>query len=150
MIICGEEYHVVATPTSSDLTIAIGVSQLLCKMKKKDAVIAAIEGPSSSFSSSSYHHLPLSLSISLSLKPSNRNSRDPRDVYISLRFLFPSQQPHLRTRIENPNLQTDRRKKEDAADAKLSSSALYQECGNPRGILLSQSRVCFVSEMCKP
>jgi hypothetical protein len=31
-------------------------------MKKKDAVIAAIEGPSSSFSSSSYHYLSLSLS----------------------------------------------------------------------------------------
>jgi hypothetical protein len=26
MMICGEEYHVVATPTSSDLTIAIGSS----------------------------------------------------------------------------------------------------------------------------
>jgi hypothetical protein len=129
MMICGEEYHVVATPTSSDLTIAIGISQLLCKMKKKDAVIAAIEGPSSSFSSSSYHHLPLSLSlslylsISLSLKPSNRNSRDPRDVYISLRFLFPSQQPHHCTRIANQNFQTDRRKNEAATDAKLSSSA---------------------------
>jgi len=77
--ILGIQSHVVATPTSSDLTIAIGSSQLLCKLKKKDAVIAAVEGPSSSFSSSSDHHLSLSLSEILQPKL----PRPKRCIYIT-------------------------------------------------------------------
>jgi hypothetical protein len=49
------------------------------KWRKKDAVIAAIEGPSSSFSSSSYHHL--SLSLSQILQP--KLPRPKRRIYLT-------------------------------------------------------------------
>jgi hypothetical protein len=83
---------------------------------------------------------PLPTIISLSLSLSNPPTETPEieEMYTShWDFLLPSQQPHHRTRIANQNFQTDRRKNEAATDAKLSSSALYPECGNPRGILLS-------------
>jgi hypothetical protein len=134
------------------LTIAIGSSQLLCKPKKKDAVIAAIEGSSSSVSSSSYHHL------SLSNPPTE--TPDTQEMYIShWDFSFPHSNRTIARELQIKICrQIDARRKllRTQSSRRLlcirnvetlgtyysqSRVCLYPECGNPRGISVSQCRV---------
>jgi len=76
--ILGIQSHVVVTPTSSDLTIAIGSSQLLCKMKKKRRSHCSHRR---SFLLLLLLFLPSSLSLSLSNPPTE--TPETQETYIS-------------------------------------------------------------------